>query len=80
MKVTQYTTSALAHFAKRSLDPWENPSGIKMFCRSERAEPSDFLGFGVAITASSCYNLSRMPGDERRAALTDIFGEGGLGL
>lgn len=39
-----------------------------------------FLGFGVAITPASCYVLSKMDADERKALLTHIYGKEGLGL
>ncbi len=39
-----------------------------------------FLGFGVALTASSCFLLDTMPLDARRAFLRDIFTEQGLDL
>ena len=39
-----------------------------------------FNGFGVAITGSSCYNLSIMKNEERRTLLKKIYSEEGLGL
>ena len=39
-----------------------------------------FSGFGVAITGSSCYELSVMPKDRRDEFLEDIYGEQGLNL
>ena len=39
-----------------------------------------FMGFGVAITPSSCYLLSRMEKSERRALIEDVFTEKGLNL
>lgn len=39
-----------------------------------------FLGFGVAITPSSCYELSLMEPKEREALLKQIYGKEGLGL
>lgn len=41
---------------------------------------SGFLGFGVAITPSSCYELSLMDAEERRALLRHIYTEDGIGL
>lgn len=79
MMATQYTTSRDSYFAMRSLNPSENHGEIKTFCRSEETV-SDFLGFGVAITASSCYNLAQMPKERRRAVLEDLYGKDGLGL
>lgn len=39
-----------------------------------------FLGFGVAITPSSCYELSLMNSTERKQLLTHLYGKEGLGL
>ena len=39
-----------------------------------------FLGFGVAITPSSCYELSLMAPAERTALLKRIYGKDGIGL
>ena len=41
---------------------------------------TDFYGFGVAITASSCYLLNRMEKEERHALLQDLYGKDGLNL
>lgn len=41
---------------------------------------SNFLGFGVAITPSSCYELSLMEPSERRKLLRHIYGKDGIGL
>ena len=41
---------------------------------------ADFLGFGVAITPSSCYHLAKMNNDERRALLRKLYTKEGLGL
>ena len=40
----------------------------------------DFIGFGVAITPSSCYELSLMEPLERKALLEKIYSKDGLGL
>ena len=39
-----------------------------------------FLGFGVAITPSSCYELNQMEEGMRRQLLSEIYGKEGLGL
>ena len=39
-----------------------------------------FSGFGVAITGSSCYELSIMPPAQRDEFLSDIYGKDGLNL
>ena len=40
----------------------------------------NFKGFGVAITGSSCYNLSIMDPSERKEFLNMIYSEDGIGL
>ncbi len=39
-----------------------------------------FLGFGVAITGASCYELFQMEPQQRRKILEDIYSEDGLNL
>lgn len=39
-----------------------------------------FIGFGVALTASSCYELNTMSPEVRRAFLENIYTEKGLNL
>ncbi len=39
-----------------------------------------FMGFGVAITPASCYELSQLPPTERKALLQKLYGKEGLGL
>lgn len=43
-------------------------------------EQREVLGFGVALTASSCYELNTMSPEARKAFLQDIFSEKGLNL
>lgn len=40
----------------------------------------NFKGFGVAITGSSCYNLSIMEKNERKELLNKIYSDNGIGL
>lgn len=40
----------------------------------------NFNGFGVAITGSSCYNLSIMNPNERKEFLNKIYSDNGIGL
>lgn len=50
--------------------------------RLEIAESSvdSFLGLGVAITPSSCYELSLMEKEERKKLLHHLYSENGLGI
>jgi glucosylceramidase len=40
----------------------------------------DILGFGAAFTDASCYLFHQLPGDERNALLSELFGAEGLRL
>lgn len=54
------------------------PKATRLEILSE--ESTGFLGFGVAITPSSCYELSLMEPHARRALIEDVFTEKGLNL
>ena len=41
---------------------------------------TDFYGFGLGITPSSCYELSIMEASERKKLLQHLYGKDGLGL
>lgn len=47
---------------------------------SETPVNDNFNGFGVALTGSSCYELSVMPSEQRDKFLEDIYGKDGLNL
>ena len=49
---------------------------LKTACRAT----SGFHGFGVSLTGASCYELSLMPPEERRALLTHAYTKEGLGF
>ena len=80
MKITQYLTNEGLQFATRPVYPAVDMSGAIKLRVTGRTLSTDFLGFGVAITGSSCYELSLMEPTERRALLEDIYGKGGIGL
>ena len=80
MKITQYITTNGLTFQKRPIFPAVNMSSAQKLVASKTPVSSDFLGFGVAITGSSCYNLSLMEPTERRALLESIYTKNGLGL
>lgn len=80
MKITQYITNEGLQFATRPVYPAADMSGALKLRETGRVVSRDFLGFGVAITGSSCYNLSIMEPSERRALLEDIYGKEGIGL
>lgn len=80
MKVTQYMTSSYGAFVKKPVFPSVYMSAAKTLTLASIPAATDFLGFGVAITGSSCYNLSLMEPAARRELLTSLYGKEGLGL
>ena len=54
--------------------------GVRAIRRASDVVSNDFLGFGVAITGSSCYNLAQMDKEHRDSFLQSIYGKDGLGL
>jgi glucosylceramidase len=80
MKITQYITTNGLTFEKRPVFPAVYASGAMMLTAGDSPVSEDFLGFGVAITGSSCYNLAQMDAAERRALLENVYTKKGLGL
>ena len=80
MKVTQYITGYGLDFQARPVFPAAYMPAASTLTANEAPVSEDFLGFGVAITGSSCYNLAQMEPTERRALLESIYTEKGLGL
>ena len=86
MRVTQYFTTKgtdflpQAEFLERPVFASQRLGGIGAIRRTSSVFSNDFLGFGVAITGSSCYNLAKMPKEQRESFLQDIYGKDGLGL
>lgn len=54
------------------------PAAEKLY--ASKSQTTDFKGFGVAITGSSCYQLSLMESEERKELLRNVYGKDGLGL
>lgn len=79
MKATQYYTTKDALFEQAPVFSGTKMSGMHSFIRREKTN-SAFLGCGVALTGSSCYNLALMSKEERRALLENVYGEDGLAL
>ena len=80
MKVTQYLTTDNLSFVQRTLQPAVHMSGALTLSGTENVISDDFLGFGVAITGSSCYELSTMEPEARTALLKNIYTKEGIGL
>lgn len=80
MKITQYLTTNGLTFQKRPIFPAVYMPAALTLTEGKAPISEDFLGFGVAITGSSCINLSLMEPTERRAFLESIYSKKGLGL
>ncbi len=81
MKVTQYVTAKDADFRKYDVRPILGFMGGATTVEIGKSPVmKDFLGFGVALTASSCYELNTMSPEARRAFLEDIYTDKGLNL
>ena len=66
-------------FAEREVFASLRMPGAKKLKVSKEAF-DQFKGFGVAITPSSCYELSLMEPDKRKSLLKEIYSKEGLGL
>jgi glucosylceramidase len=80
MNLKQYITTNGLTFQTREVFPSVHMNAAQTVRRTEATVSDDFLGFGVAITGSSCYELSLMMPEQRRALLNDIYGKDGLAL
>lgn len=81
MKVTQFTTDNYGEMRTIFVNPTSsNLTGARTLTIDKEPITNDFLGFGVALTGSSCYNLSQMTKKERGEILEYIYGEDGLNL
>ena len=84
MNVTQYFTTngtdflPRAEFLERTVYVSQHLSGVKAIRRTSKMHSNDFLGFGVAITGSSCYNLAQMSKEQRETFLQSVYGKEGL--
>lgn len=78
MKAVMYTTNEHGGYVSRPLHEGVSLSGITTAIKSENAKNTDFIGFGVAITGSSCYNLSLMEKTERYELLKSLYSKDGL--
>ncbi|MBE6592648.1 MAG: hypothetical protein E7642_01495 [Ruminococcaceae bacterium] len=75
MKVTQYSTNKYGESVPYELRKALYMGGVSKAIPSREPSENDFLGFGVAITGASCYNLSKMEKTERRALIEDLYGK-----
>lgn len=80
MKATKYYTTKGAEYFESPVFPSMPLNNVNEVRRTSEKINEGFLGFGVALTGSSCYHLAQMQKEERRAFLESIYGKGGLGL
>lgn len=80
MKVTQFFTTGDYTLESRKIAPSLHMSGIYTVTATQKMISDDFLGFGVALTGSSCYLLAQMSKEDRTAFLKTIFANDGLNL
>lgn len=80
MKVTQLFTTNGYTLVKREIAPALQMSGVHTVTATRKVLSDDFLGFGVALTGSSCYLLAQMPCEERTELLQRLYGKDGLNL
>jgi len=76
----QYFTNEYGQFQQREIFPAGPIPGAVTAVPSEKPSTTGFYGFGVAITASSCYLLNKMEPGERTALLQEIYGKDGMNL
>ncbi len=78
MKATIYTTNEYTEYVSKPLTSGVSLSGITTINESTALSNSDFIGTGVAITGSSCYNLSKLDSDIRHKLLYNLYSKDGL--
>lgn len=81
MNASLFFTDATHKYKEAPLFPSDEPIPYAFtvsFCEEPTVE--NFLGFGVAVTGSSCYNLSLLENEKRKALLQDLYGSDGLCL
>ena len=78
MKAKQIFSCKDHSFSVREIFPTLPNPVLPPFVKNEAV--TDFLGFGVAITPSSCYVLSQMEAQERHALLKTIYTSEGANL
>ncbi len=78
MKAVMYMTNEYGEYISKPVYAGGTLSGITTAAKDENRANTQFLGFGVAITGSSCYNLSLMEKAEREALLRKLYSKEGL--
>ena len=76
----QHYTSKDNFMIPREIFPAPKRTGAETLTVAETPTAEDFMGFGVALTGSSCYLLNKMDPAQRRALLEEIYSPKGLNL
>ncbi len=76
----QYFTDKNMNFHTREIFKTPHMPGAVQIKTADMATVTDFKGFGVAITGSSCYLLNKMEKAERTEFLKSIYSPCGLNL
>ena len=58
----------------------ERMPGVDTFLKVSDTYYDGFLGFGLALTSASCYELNQLDPDVRKELLKHIYGKDGIGL
>ncbi len=76
--VRMWSTFGSQRHAKAEAPAWktDGQAGPGVIAVDANVEKQEILGFGAAITDSSCYVLSQMKDDERQAVMHDLFAPG----
>ena len=80
MKALMYMTNNYGEYISKPISHGVTLSGVTTAIKAEHMANTDFSGFGVAITGSSCYNLSLMKKAERYELLKGLYSKDGLNL
>jgi len=75
-----YFSDDKAMFHSREVYPAEFVYAAQQLTPAEAPSVEGVLGFGSAITGASCYNLSKMEKEERRALLKQLYSPEGANL
>ena len=72
MKATMYTTNEYGEYYSKPINYGVSLWDVSIATKTENTVNTDFIGFGAAITGSSCYNLSLMESSERHTFLKKL--------
>lgn len=79
MKGNKYFTSCGHSFSSSEIFSVQRMPGVEQL-KVEENYTDGFYGFGLGITPSSCYELSKMDSAERTTLLRHLYSKEGLGL